>query len=42
MADAIADLERREEEIRVQLDAVRALRSELLGTADVLNRERLA
>jgi outer membrane murein-binding lipoprotein Lpp len=41
LADDIAALEQREEDIRVQLDTARALRSELVGTADVLNRQRL-
>jgi len=41
LAHDIADLEQREADIRLQLDTARALRSELLGTADVLNRKRL-
>jgi hypothetical protein len=41
LANDIADLERREADIRLQLDTARALQSELLGTADVLNRQRL-
>ena len=41
LADVIADLEQRESDIRLQLDTARALRSELLGMADALNRQRL-
>jgi hypothetical protein len=41
LANDIADLEQREADIRLQLDTARALQSELLGTADVLNRQRL-
>jgi hypothetical protein len=41
LAADIADLEQREADIRLQLDIARALHSELLGTADVLNRRRL-
>ena len=41
LADDIADLGQRETDIRLQLDTARALRSELLGTADLLNRKRL-
>jgi transposase len=39
--ELIDDLEQREADIRLQLDTARALQSELLGTADVLNRQRL-
>ena len=42
LANDIADLEQREADIHLQLDTARALQSELLGTADVLNRQRLA
>jgi hypothetical protein len=41
LAEDIAALEQREADIRLQLDTARALRSELVGTADVLNRARL-
>jgi hypothetical protein len=41
LANDIADLAQREADIRLQLDTARALQSELLGTADVLNRQRL-
>jgi outer membrane murein-binding lipoprotein Lpp len=41
LAADIADLEQREADIRLQLDIARALHSELLGTAEVLNRRRL-
>jgi hypothetical protein len=41
LANDIADLEQREADIRLQLDTARALQSELLETADVLNRQRL-
>ena len=41
LANVIADLEEREADIRLQLDTARALQSELLGAADVLNRQRL-
>ena len=41
LANDIADLEQREADIRLQLDTARALQSELHGTADVLNRQRL-
>jgi hypothetical protein len=37
----VADLEEQEEEIRLKLVKMRALQAELLGTADVLNRQRL-
>ena len=41
LADDIAALEQREADIRLELNTARALRSELVGTADVLNRQRL-
>jgi hypothetical protein len=41
MAERIAELEQRQEDTRQQLDRLRALRSELLASADVLNRQRL-
>jgi hypothetical protein len=41
LAEDIAALEQREADIRLQLDTARALRSELVGTADLLNRARL-
>jgi outer membrane murein-binding lipoprotein Lpp len=41
LASDIAALEQREADIRLQLNTARALQSELLGAADVLNRQRL-
>jgi hypothetical protein len=41
LADDIAALEQREADIRLELNTARALQSELIGTADVLNRQRL-
>jgi hypothetical protein len=41
MAEYITDLEQRQADIRQQLADARALRSELIATADALNRERL-
>jgi hypothetical protein len=41
LASDIAELEQREADIRLQRNTARALQSELLGTADVLNRQRL-
>ena len=41
LAEDIAALEQREADIRLQLDTARALRWELVGTADLLNRARL-
>ena len=41
ITQTVADLEEQEEEIRLKLVKMRALQAELLGTADVLNRQRL-
>ena len=41
LAEDIAALEQREADIRLQLDTARALRSELVGTADLLTGARL-
>jgi hypothetical protein len=41
MTQTVADLEEQEEDIRLKLVKMRALQAELLGTADVLNRQRL-
>ena len=41
ITQTVADLEGQEEEIRLKLVKMRALQAELLGTADVLNRQRL-
>jgi hypothetical protein len=40
ITQTVADLEEQEEEIRLKLVKMRALQAELLGTADVLNRQR--
>jgi hypothetical protein len=41
ITQTVADLEEQEEDIRLKLVKMRALQAELLGTADVLNRQRL-
>lgn len=41
ITQTVADLEEQEEEIRLKLVKMRALQAELLGTADLLNRQRL-
>lgn len=41
ITQTVANLEEQEEEIRLKLVKMRALQAELLGTADVLNRQRL-
>ena len=41
ITQTVADLEEQEQEIRLKLVKMRALQAELLGTADVLNRQRL-
>jgi len=40
LTQTVADLEQQQEAIRLKLASVRALQAELLGTADVLNRQR--
>ena len=40
ITQTVADLEEQEEDIRLKLVKMRALQAELLGTADVLNRQR--
>ena len=40
LTQTVADLEEQQEDIRLKLAKVRALQAELLGTADVLNRQR--
>ena len=40
LTQTVADLEQQEEDIRLKLAKIRALQVELLGTADVLNRQR--
>jgi hypothetical protein len=40
ITQTVANLEEQEEEIRLKLVKMRALQTELLGTADVLNRQR--
>ena len=40
ITQTVANLEEQEEEIRLKLVKMRALQAELLGTADVLNRQR--
>ena len=40
LTHTVADLEQQEEDIRLKLAKTRALQVELLGTADVLNRQR--
>jgi hypothetical protein len=40
LTQAVADLEQQQEDIRLKLGKIRALRAELLGTADLLNRRR--
>jgi hypothetical protein len=40
LTQTIADLEEQQEDIRLKLVKIRALRAELLGTADLLNRQR--
>ena len=40
LTQTAADLEEQQEEIRLKLVRIRALQAELLGTADVLNRQR--
>ena len=40
LTQTVADLEEQEEDIRLRLVKMRALQAELLGTADVLNRQR--
>jgi uncharacterized membrane protein len=41
ITQTVADREEQEEDIRLKLVKMRALQAELLGTADVLNRQRL-
>jgi hypothetical protein len=40
LTQTVADLEEQQEVIRLKLVKLRALQAELLGTADVLNRQR--
>ena len=40
LTQTVADLEEQQEAIRLKLASIRALQAELLGTADVLNRQR--
>jgi hypothetical protein len=40
LTQTVADLEEQQEEIGLELARIRALRAELLGTADLLNRQR--
>jgi hypothetical protein len=40
ITQTVANLEEQEAEIRLKLVKMRALQTELLGTADVLNRQR--
>jgi hypothetical protein len=40
LTQTVADLEQQQEDIRLKLARLRALQAELLGTADVLNRQR--